>query len=280
MLRIDAHHHLWRYDEEEFGWLDDSMAALRRDFLVGDLEQALASASVHAAVAVQARQSVFETRFLLQSAKESSAICAVVGWVPLRSMALSTVLDEFVDQSKLVGVREIAQGQPVGFLDDESFNQGIRELTSRGLTYDVLIYENQLEEVTRFVQRHPQQKFVLDHAAKPKIAAGELKPWRNNIKQLGDCDNTSCKLSGLVTEAAWKDWNLDTLRPYLDTCVEAFGPKRLMAGSDWPVCLVATEYACWWSVLEEYFADFSEEERHDVFGRNAIEFYGIEGVQA
>jgi L-fuconolactonase len=277
MLRIDAHHHLWRYNAEEFAWLSDDMSALRRDFLVGDLEETLASASVHSTVVVQARQSVFETKFLLQCARESEAICAVVGWVPLQSMAVNAMLDEFADEKKLVGVREIAQGQPEGFLDDEAFNRGVSALTARELTYDVLIHENQLEEAIRFVSRHPRQQFVVDHAAKPKIAAKELEPWRARMKELARSENVWCKLSGLVTEADWREWSVDDLRPYLDVCVEAFGTRRLMAGSDWPVCLVATEYAQWWAVLDEYFSTFSEDERRDVFAGSAVEFYGIEG---
>ncbi|MEO6923207.1 MAG: amidohydrolase family protein, partial [Bryocella sp.] len=166
------------------------------------------------------------------------------------------------------------------FLGKDDFNRGIRELTARGLTYDVLIHENELDEAIRFVQRHPQQKFVVDHAAKPKIKAGELEPWRGKIRELARCENVWCKLSGLTTEADWTRWSTSDLRPYLDTCVEAFGPKRVMVGSDWPVCLVATEYARWWKVLEEYFAEFSEEERHNLFGLNALEFYNIKGKQA
>ena len=280
MLRIDAHHHLWRYDGTEYAWLSDGMSALQRDFLVDDLQAALSNADVAAAVAVQARQSVLETRFLLESARESAAICAVVGWVPLASAGVRGVLDEFSSDKKFVGVREITQGHAKRFFGADDFNQGVSELTRRGLTYDVLIHENELDEATRFVQRHPKQQFVLDHAAKPKIAAGELEPWRTKMHELARCENVCCKLSGLVTEADWLRWSIEDLRPYLDVCVEAFGPKRLMAGSDWPVCLLATEYARWWSVLEEYFAEFSDGERYGVFGGNAVNFYGIEGIQA
>lgn len=277
MLRIDAHQHLWRYDAEEFAWLDDSMSLLRRDFLVADLERALSIAGVSAAVAVQARQTTWETRFLLKCAHTSDAICAVVGWAPLKSLAIASVLDELGDEPKFVGVREIAQGQPTGFLNDANFNRGIEELTARNLAYDILIYESQLEEAMCLVDRHPQQQFVLDHAAKPKIAVHEIEPWRTRLKELGRRENVSCKISGLVTEADWSSWSTQDLRPYLDACVEAFGTHRLMAGSDWPVCLVATDYARWWNVLEEYFASFSHDEQAMVFGANAIKFYRIQG---
>lgn len=278
MLRIDAHHHLWRYNAEDFSWLGSDMAALRRDFLLPELEQTLASAGVRAAVAVQARQSVHETRFLLECARKSAALCGVVGWVPLRSMEVSSVLDEFAFETKLVGVREIVQRSHAGLLEDHAFNRGVGELTARGLAYDVLIYADQLEEATRFVRRHPQQRFVVDHAAKPRIAESELEPWRTRMRELARSENVWCKLSGLVTEAEWHGWSAEDLRPYMDVCVEVFGMQRLMAGSDWPVCLVATEYARWWRVLEQYFVSSSEEEQRDVFGRNAVRFYGVEGA--
>ncbi|SNS46897.1 L-fuconolactonase [Granulicella rosea] len=280
MLRIDAHHHLWRYDAREFAWLNEDMAALRRDFLTAELEDVLATAGVQAAVAVQARQSVLETKFLLQCARESAAICAVVGWAPLRSANLGAMLEEFADETKLVGLREIVQDQLRGFLEDEAFNRGVRELTARGLTYDLLIYDNQLDEATRFVRRHPNQRFVLDHAAKPRIAKGELEPWRTRLKELARAENVRCKLSGLATEADRSAWRAEDLQPYLDVCVEAFGTQRLMAGSDWPVCLVATGYAPWWALLDSFFAGFSTDERQDVFAKSAMAFYGIEGAQA
>jgi len=279
MLRIDAHHHLWRYDADEFAWLDDSMKALRRDFTVEDLECVLPSGGVQAAVAVQARQGLRETRFLLQCAKESAAICAVVGWVPLGSAQVSSALDEFSDDKKFVGVREIVQGQPKGFLDDAAFNRGIEELSSRELTYDILVSESQIEEVIRFVDRHPRQRFVLDHAAKPKIAAREVDPWKAQITELAKRENVFCKISGLVTEAIWTSWTLEDLRPYLDVCVEAFGVERMMAGSDWPVCLVASGYAQWWRELEVYFGNFSKDEQARVFGLNAMKFYQLQQVE-
>lgn len=275
-LRIDAHHHLWRYSPNEFSWLDDTMRELRRDFLVEDLKSVMSTAHVSATVAVQSRQSVAETRFLLDCARESSAVRGVVGWVPLCSAALGGVLDEFADEKHLVGMREIAQGQPKGFLDDASFNRGIAKLTVRDLAYDVLIYEDQMEEAIRLVDRHPKQRFVLDHAAKPKIAIGDIKHWRAKLQELAQRENVWCKLSGLVTEADWQGWTPDGLRPYLDACVDAFGVRRVMAGSDWPVCLVATEYAQWWHVLETYLADFSVDEREHVMGESAAEFYRIE----
>ncbi|HWZ51891.1 MAG TPA: amidohydrolase family protein [Granulicella sp.] len=274
-LRIDAHHHLWNYSLAEYSWIDDTMAALRRDFTAADLHEVMSTASVDGAIAIQARQTIEETSWLLDCADATDKICGVVGWAPLLTGELGAVLDGFATRGKLVGIREIVQAEPDGYLDQRAFGQGMAELTRRGLAYDLLIRERQLEEAIRLVDRHPQQRFVLDHAAKPRIAASDMEPWRQHIHALGQRGSVFCKLSGLVTESNWSHWSLDTLRPYLDVCVEAFGPHRLMAGSDWPVCLVASSYAHWWSVLDEYFAPFSSVERQRIFGGTAIEFYGL-----
>jgi len=278
-LRIDAHHHLWNYRAEEFPWLDESMEVLRRDFNVADLHEAMRTAHIGAAIAIQARQSIEETSWLLDCADSTDKICAVVGWAPLLARELSSILDKFAARSKLVGLREIVQDEPDGYLDQRVFDHGITELTNRGLTYDLLVREGQLEETIRFVDRHPHQRFVLDHAAKPRIADREIEPWRHHILALGQRGHVFCKLSGLVTEAEWSHWTLETLRPYLDVCVEAFGPHRLMVGSDWPVCLVASTYSHWWSILSEYFAPFSEPERQRIFSSTAIESYKLPLVQ-
>jgi L-fuconolactonase len=178
-------------------------------------------------------------------------------------------------EPKLVGLRHIVQAEPNGFLDGADFNRGIASLRAYPLVYDLLILESQLDEAIRFVDRHPQQVFVLDHIAKPKIAAREIEPWRTRIQVLSKRSNVYCKLSGMVTEDSWSSSTLESLRPYLDIAVEAFGPDRLMAGSDWPVCLVATSYPQWWAMLHTYFAAFSESERASIFGATAIRVYGL-----
>jgi L-fuconolactonase len=167
------------------------------------------------------------------------------------------------------------QAEPQGFLDSEDFNRGIRTLPGTGLVYDLLIIEHQLAESIRFVDRHPQQLFVLDHIAKPKIAAGEIEPWRTQIQELSRRSNVCCKVSGMVTEDSWSHWSIESLRPYLDTVVSAFGPDRLMAGSDWPVCLVAANYAQWWQLLRSYFIDFSNDQRANIFGATAARIYNL-----
>ena len=275
MQRIDAHHHLWRYDAAEFGWIDNSMAVLRRDFLVEELAQEMQSAGIDGTVVVQARESLEETRWLLECARATPLLRGVVGWAPLDADELPEILGRFEDAEKLVGLREVVQGKPDGYLDRAAFHRGVRHLTALDLTYDILIQERQLAEAIRFVDQHPDQRFVLDHAAKPKIAKNELEPWKTHCDELAQRPNVSCKISGLVTEADWQHWTAESLRPYLDVCVEAFGTHRLLAGSDWPVCLVASTYAQWWDLLAQYFADFSEDEVRHIFGENAIDTYRL-----
>jgi L-fuconolactonase len=278
---IDAHHHLWRYSAAEYGWIDAEMATLRRDFLPSDLKAAMASAGIDGTIAVQARQSLEETRWLLDLADASGAIRGVVGWAPIAGEDFPGVMEEFDGRAKLKGLRHVIQDErDPHYILREDFNSGIRTLLDSGLIYEILIFERHLADAITFVDEHPRQPFVLDHIAKPLIAAGRLEPWATNMRELGRRENVSCKLSGMVTEA---DWHADpaaarslaTLKPYLDVVVEAFGPSRLMAGSDWPVCLLATTYAQWFDLLRSYFAGFSEPERAAIFGGTAIEVYGL-----
>jgi L-fuconolactonase len=273
---IDAHHHLWRYTPEEYGWIDEEMSALRRDFLPADLTAAMASAGIDGTVAVQARQTMDETRWLLDLAEKTDAIRGVVGWAPIAGEDFPGVMEEFDGRDKLKGLRHVIQGEKdEHYILREDFNSGIRTLLGSGLVYDILIYERHLPQTIAFVDEHPNQVFVLDHIAKPLIAAGVIEPWATHMKELGRRENVCCKLSGLVTEGDWKLWTPDSLKPYLDVAVEAFGPTRLMAGSDWPVCLVATTYPQWFDLLRTYFAPFSEPERAQVFGKTAIEVYRL-----
>jgi L-fuconolactonase len=274
--RIDAHHHLWRYSAEEYGWLDESMSELRRDFLPKDLMREIAAAGIDGTVAVQARQTMEETRWLLQQAEECDAIRGVVGWAPIAGEDFPEVMEEFEDRPKLKGLRHVIQGErDENYILREDFNSGIRAMLGSGLVYDILIYERQLPQTIEFVDEHPEQVFVLDHIAKPMIAAGVMEPWTQRMREIGQRENVWCKVSGMVTEADWSKWNAETLRPYLDVVVEAFGVGSLMAGSDWPVCLVASEYGRWFEVLQDYFAGFSEAERDAVFGGTAMEVYGL-----
>ena len=273
---IDAHHHLWRFTPQEYGWIDEDMQALRRDFLPKDLIEAMVTAGVDGTIAVQARQTLEETRWLLDVADDCEAIRGVVGWAPIAAKSFPPCMEAFDGREKLKGLRHVIQSEKdEHYILREDFNSGIRTMEGSGLVYDILIYERHLADTIYFVDEHPDQPFVLDHVAKPLIAGAVLERWASRMMELGQRDNVWCKLSGMVTEANWTSWTPETLKPYLDVAVEAFGPERLMAGSDWPVCLVASGYAQWFEVLRTYFSEFSEAERGAVFGGTAIAVYGL-----
>lgn len=274
-MKIDSHHHLWRYSASEYGWIDDTMGLLKRDFLPRDLVTVMRESGINGSVAVQARQTLEETHWLLDLASECDAIRGVVGWAPIADREFDGVLDELRGCTKLCGLRHILQAEPDGYMLLPEFNAGIRMLRQYGLVYDVLVYERQLPQAIEFVDRHPEQVFVLDHIAKPLIRDGVVEPWASRLREMAKRENVWCKVSGLVTEADWKLWTPESLKPYLDTVVEAFGPRRLLAGSDWPVCLVASSYSRWFDVLNDYFAEFSVAEREAIFGETARQVYKL-----
>jgi L-fucono-1,5-lactonase len=274
--RIDAHHHLWRYSKVEYGWIAGNMAPIARDFLPQDLEQVLTSSGIQGSIAVQARQSLEETQSLLNFAQEFSMIRAIVGWAPIASPELPQVLERFHHFQKLKGFRHVVQDEPDdGFLLRTDFNAGIALLKSYGLVYDILIFERQLPAAISFVDRHPSQVFVLDHIAKPRIRDRVLEPWRTNIRELARRENVFCKLSGMVTEAHWAKWRPADLQPYFDVVLNAFGPKRLMAGSDWPVCLLASTYETWFSALREFISSLSSTDQEMILGGVATKVYSL-----
>jgi len=275
-VRIDAHQHFWRYEPREYDWIDDSMASLRRDFLSADLQPELESNGFHGCVAVQARQSLEETRWLLDLAASAPFILGVVGWVDLCSPQLHSQLESFVRNPKLVGVRHVVQSEPDDrFLLRPDFLQGIALLEEFDLAYDILIYPKHLPVAAEFVSRFPRQRFVLDHLAKPLIKSKSLHPWEKDIRELARFQNVHCKLSGLVTEADWSAWTPDHLAPYLDVAFDAFGAARLMFGSDWPVCTVAASYSRVFQSIEGYVAKLPAEARDAILGGNAKEFYKL-----
>jgi len=273
---IDAHHHLWRYAPGQYEWIDDSMKALRRDFLTADLIREMAAAGVDGAVAVQARQTLEETRWLLDQAEDCEAIRGVVGWAPIAGEDLPGMMEEFEGRPKLKGLRHSIEGEKdEHYILREDFNSGIRCLDGSGLVYEILIAARHLPQTIDFVDKHPNQMFVLDHMAKPSIRKKIVSPWAEQMEALGKRENVWCKLSGLVTEADWIAWEDAALKPYFDVAVQAFGPARLMVGSDWPVCLLASEYGQWFEVPRRYFVGFSEAERAAIFGGNAVQVYGL-----
>lgn len=233
-MRIDSHHHFWLYKPDEYPWISDSMSMLHRDFTPADLSSTLKLTGIDRVVSIQARQTVEETRWLIQLAEENEFIRGVVGWVPLAEERVSQVLDGFVDSPWLKGVRHVVQNEPDDrFILSDEFNRGVARLMDYNLVYDILIFARQLSPTIEFVDRHPNQPFVLDHIAKPTISSTEIdENWQLNIRELSHRENVTCKFSGLVTEVRDDEWSVDVLRPYCDTVVEAFGPERLMYGSD------------------------------------------------
>jgi L-fuconolactonase len=274
-LRVDAHHHLWHYDPVDYGWIDDTMRPLQRDFLPLDLAHETAAAQVDATIAVQARQTLEETHWLLVLAESSPLIRGVVGWAPIASPTFPDILPALLTHPRLKGLRHVVQAEPTGFLDAPAFNAGIAALTPTGLVYDILIFARQLEEATRFVDRHPNQSFVLDHIAKPDIKHDGFAFWDRAIRELALRPNVTCKLSGIVTEADWAAWTPTQLQPYFDTVLEAFTPARLMAGTDWPVLTVASTYTQWWNTLNTWLAPLSATERSQIEGETAARIYHL-----
>jgi len=274
-MTIDAHHHFWTYDTVDYDWIDDSMNAIRRDFGPEHLKDEIRQAGVDAVISVQARQTLGETTWLLENARENDFIKGVVGWVPLVSPTVTEDLDRLMTEPKLCGVRHVLQGEPDGFMLRDDFNAGIHALRSRDLIYDILVFEHQLSETMKFVDRHPSQVFVLDHIAKPRVKAALLEPWKSNLHELAKRENVFCKLSGVVTEANWTDWSVEQLRPYVETVIEAFGPSRLMFGSDWPVCLLATGYRQWVDTVRNLTRELSPAEQSQIFGETAQKAYRL-----
>ena len=276
MLRIDAHQHFWIYNDREFAWIDDSMAALRRNFLPAALEPELKNNDFHGSVVVQTRQTLEETRWLLGLAEQNPSILGVVGWANLASPDIREQLKALTANPKLVGLRHIVQSEPDDrFLLGRQFLRGIAALEEFDLAYDILIYARHLPVATEFVEQFPRQRFVLDHMAKPQIKLRELDAWSDGIRRLASFPNVFCKMSGLVTEADWKRWTREDITPYLELALDAFGPDRLMIGSDWPVCLVAASYTEATSLVKDYIVRRAPEHASAVLGGNAQRFWRL-----
>jgi L-fuconolactonase len=276
--RIDAHQHFWRYSPATHAWIDDSMVAIKRDFLPPDLKPLLDVARFDGCIAVQAEQTVAETQWLLRLANEHPFIRGVVGWVDLCAPDVAEELRSLAAHPRLRGVRHILQDEPAGFMRRPEFLRGIAALAEFGLAYDILIYERQLPEAEELVRRFPDQRFVVDHIAKPAIRDGSIDAWRAGIRALASLPNVYCKLSGMVTEADWHRWRPADLTPYIETVLDVFGPQRLMIGSDWPVCLLASEYASLIAVVGDAFAQLSVADRESIMGATAAEFYGVDSA--
>ena len=273
---VDSHHHFWRYGPAEYGWIDERMAAIRRDFLPADLERELGGAGVDAVVSVQARQSIEETRWLLDLATQNPFIAGVGGWVPLVSPSVPATLAQFAAHPKLVAIRHVLQDEPdPAYMLRADFQAGIQALRAFNLAYDILIYDRHLPQAIELVDQHPEQPFVIDHMAKPCIKQRTIEPWARAMREIARRPHVCCKLSGLVTEIGRPHWTVADLRPYVDVVLEAFGPDRVLFGSDWPVCLVACPYARWMEVVRELTARLSPAERAAILGENARRVYRL-----
>ena len=273
---IDAHHHFWKYSPEQYGWIDSSMEVLKRDYLPEELEGEMQSAGITGTVVVQARQNLEETRWLLELASRHAFIKGVVGWVDLCSEALEQQLNQFNSFSKLVGVRHVIQDEADDrFMLRAGFRAGISILETYDLTYDLLLYPRHLTHALKLARLFPRQRFVLDHLGKPPIRTGTLEPWKSDLGKLAECPNVWCKLSGMVTEADLQDWSYRDLLPYMETVLEAFGPGRIMVGSDWPVCTLAGSYQAVMEIASGFTSSMSGTDRNKIWIQNAMDCYQL-----
>lgn len=277
-MKIDSHQHYWHFNLKDYGWMNDAMEKIRRDFLPGDLKLLLEENGFSGSVAVQARQSLEETNWLLKLAGEHPHILGVVGWVDLCSADAEAQISRFAAHPKACGVRHVIHDEPdPAFMLRKDFLRGVSLLAKYNLTYDILIFHSHLENTLQFVDFFSQdQTFVVDHIAKPLISKGIISPWKEYISELAKRPNVYCKLSGMITEADWNNWTPDGIKPYLDVVMEAFGPDRLMIGSDWPVCLVAGTYNRTMQVVLDYIAQLNAADHAKITGGNAAKAYRLE----
>jgi len=272
-MRLDAHQHFWSYDAAQYPWIPPG-SPLHRSWLPEDLAALQAPLGFEGSIAVQARQVVGESDWLLGLADRHANVKGVVGWVDLRSDRVEEDLVRLAAHPKFVGVRHVVQDEPDDdFMLGRDFQRGISQLRAHGLTYDILIYPRQLPAAIRLAEAFPEQAFVLDHVAKPNVKDGQLEPWRTDLRRLARLPKVHSKVSGLITEADHRAWRVEQFRPYLDTVFEAFGVSRLMYGSDWPVCLLAGDYRQAFELVDDYARQCTPAERAALFGGNCATFY-------
>ncbi len=275
-IRIDAHQHFWKYNTVDYGWMGPDMEILKKNYLPEDLLPLLQSTGINGTIAVQARQTLEETRWLLDLADDNPFIKGVVGWVDLSGENVAAQLTQFCGEPAFVGVRHVVHDEPDDrFMLRKEFLRGLGVLKEFKLTYDILIFPKHLPVAYEMIKKFPQQLFVVDHIAKPLIKGRQLSPWDEHIRQLASCQNVFCKISGMVTEADWKNWQFSDFEPYLDIILEAFGVERIMIGSDWPVCTVSAEYNKVLDIVLSYISKLTEFEQKKILGENALQFYHI-----
>lgn len=275
-MTLDSHQHFWQYEPEKHSWIDDNMSTIRKDFLPEDLQLVYEKNDVSGCVAVQADQTLEETNFLLDLADKHDFIKGVVGWIDLRGNGVKDELEAYKSYAKLKGFRHVVQGEAdPNFLLRPQFSRGIGMLSDYDYTYDILVFPHQLGAVLEFVDRFPNQKFVIDHCAKPYIKDGFYQGWAVLMSEIAKRSNVFCKLSGMITEADYLHWTNEQIQPYMSLIIEAFGPGRIMFGSDWPVCLVAGNFARVKKLVTDFIADLSASEQNAIMSENAIKFYNL-----
>ncbi|MCG8384807.1 MAG: amidohydrolase family protein [Cytophagales bacterium] len=275
-MTIDSHQHFWKYNPVRDAWITGDMKVLQQDFLPPDLEPLLTAHSVEGCVAVQADSSEHETIFLSELAQADPRIKGVVGWTDLLSEDLESALEKYRDLAVVKGFRHILQAEKEGFMLQPKFIKGVKLLEQYGFTYDILIYEKQLDEALDLVKQVPDRiPLVIDHIAKPNIKESSFSYWQEKIKLIATHPNVFIKLSGMVTEADWHHWEKKDFVPYIETVLNAFGPTRIMFGSDWPVCLLAASYERVISMARDFTATLSVEEQAAIMGGTAAQFYSL-----
>ena len=276
-MRIDSHQHFWHFNANDYPWMTDKLDAIRQNMLPSDLIPLLDAAGFDACVAVQARQSEAETDYLLGLAARNNRIKGVVGWVDLCAANVADRLGHFAQNPLLKGIRHQVHDEPdIDFILRADFQRGIATLAQFDLAYDLLIRPEHLPNAIRLVRRFPNQRFVIDHIAKPLIKEQVFTPWEEHIRELGRFENVYCKLSGLVTEADWDNWQPEDIHPYLEIAINAFDTNRLMIGSDWGVCSLAGEYVQVMKLVLDFIAEMPEDVQEKITGINCARFYGIE----
>lgn len=277
-MRIDSHHHFWQYSSEQYPWISDDMPVLKRNFGPEDIQQVIEPAEVTGVISVQARQSIEETEWLVELARQTRFVRGVVGWLPLASEEIGELLEIWGYCDELKSVRHVIQDEPNDdFILCESFNEGVEKLCDYQLAYDILIFARHLPQTIQFVDRHHHQVFILDHIAKPTIRQSEFDhAWETNLRALAQRENVFCKFSGVVTEVRDASWDFELIRPYWNVALDAFGADRLMFGSDWPVCLLRTKYCQWLEAVEALAAELSPSEQAAFWSGNARRAYGLD----
>ena len=276
MAAIDAHQHFWKYDPVNYGWINDDMSGIKKDFLPNDLKPVLEKNEFDGCVLVQAEQTKEHTDFLIQLATENDFIKGIVGWVDLQAGDIEQQIEFYKEQEKIKGFRHILQDEPDrALMLKPEFKKGIEVLSKNDFTYDILIHNDQLRFTSSLVSEFPYQLFVIDHIAKPDIRNKKITDWEKSIRTIAEYDNVYCKISGMMTENDWKEWKKEDFTPYIEIVLDAFGIKRLMFGSDWPVCLLAASYEETLAIVKDYFSPFSKDEQEMMFGGNAQQFYNL-----